>query len=85
MLSYLITVFSNPGFPKRSLQDKNANLEKGANLQCCKKCKFNYEVGEGTTHCYECQVCIIGNLLYFNLFSLIYYNNILFIFYFSRL
>jgi hypothetical protein len=66
LLSYFITVLSNPGFPKRSLQDKNANLEKGANLQYCKKCRFNYEIGEGTTHCYECQVCITGNFILFN-------------------
>lgn len=66
LVFYFITVFSNPGFPKRALQNKNANLERGenSNLQYCKKCRFTYEIGEGTTHCYECQVCITGNFLF---------------------
>jgi len=73
---YFMTVLSNPGFPKRSLQDKNANLEKGNNLQQCKKCKFYYEIGDGTTHCYECQVCITGIFcFYFFLFSFLGYDH----------
>ena len=60
LVSYFVTVLSNPGFPKRSIQNPNENLEKGNNLKQCKKCNFYYEIGDGTSHCYECEVCISG-------------------------
>ena len=66
IISYLITVFANPGFPKRLNESEINNIEQGKPLQQCKKCMFIIEPGQGTFHCYECDVCIAGKYLFSN-------------------
>ena len=61
LISYLITVFSNPGFPKKLEQNEiNSFIEKGKKIQLCKKCESYIEPGHGTYHCFECDICIVG-------------------------
>jgi len=60
IISYLITVFANPGFPKKLEEAEINSIEKGKGMQYCKRCGFFIQPGEGTFHCFECDVCIIG-------------------------
>jgi len=60
IISYIITAFSNPGFPKRFNESELNSMERGKTLHICKKCCFYIEPGQGTFHCFECDVCIIG-------------------------
>ena len=58
--SYLITSFSNPGFPKSSYETE-INESDERNLRQCKDCKLWINTEERTYHCYECEICIEGN------------------------
>lgn len=69
--SYIICAFSNPGFPKRlSEAELNNYAEQGKQVHQCKKCFFYSEKGQGTCHCFECDVCVVGIKTFF------YYENI---------
>lgn len=63
LISYLITVFANPGFPKKLEETEINAIEKGKGMQYCKRCGFFIFPGEGTFHCFECDVCIVGKNL----------------------
>lgn len=67
IISYLITVFANPGFPKKLNETEINSIEKGKGMQYCKRCGFVIKPGEGTFHCFECDVCIVGKKCYLSL------------------
>ena len=60
IISYLITAFANPGFPKKLEETEINAIECGKGMQYCKRCGFFVKPGEGTFHCFECDVCIVG-------------------------
>ena len=56
---YLITSFSNPGFPKASYEIEAYGTEE-RNFRQCKDCKIWINTEERTFHCYYCGICIEG-------------------------
>ena len=57
--SYIITSFSNPGFPKPSYEAEAYESE-DRNLRQCKDCKLWIKTEERTFHCHDCGICIEG-------------------------
>jgi hypothetical protein len=70
--AYVYTAMANPGIPKSEYETINYG-ETGKNFRRCKDCKLLVNTEEKTYHCYECEICIEGNIY------IIKYNIIVFI------
>ena len=60
---HLITSLINPGLPTSDYFLENFNIaeSKSENYVICKKCKVIMDLDQGTEHCVDCDICVMGN------------------------
>ena len=60
---HLITSLINPGLPTKDYFLENFNMaeSKSENYVICKKCKVIMDLDQGTEHCVDCDICVMGN------------------------
>ena len=63
IIIHLITSFINPGIPPKEYFLENFNMSQSniQNYVVCKKCKIIMDLDKGTEHCFDCDICILGN------------------------
>lgn len=71
-ISHLTTSLINPGIPSRHnylpeyIKENKIDLnKKNPDLQICRLCNIIVHKYDNVSHCEECDLCIIGNILVF--------------------
>ena len=62
-VTYSLTCLMNPGIitPDYYLENYKADKMNIQNYRICKKCNAVMDLDKGVEHCYDCDVCIMGN------------------------
>ena len=60
---YLLTSILNPGTPEKKYFLENFDMEKNdlKNYRICGNCKLIMDLDKETEHCYDCNICVMGN------------------------
>ena len=63
IIIHLTTSLINPGLPPKKyfLENFSMNDSEIRNYVICRKCKIVMDLDKGTEHCYDCDICIMGN------------------------
>jgi hypothetical protein len=63
IITHLLLSFMDPGLPYKMYFVENFNVGNPSikNFVICKKCKIVMDLDQGTEHCTECDICIMGN------------------------
>lgn len=62
-ITYSLTCLMDPGIitPDYYLENYEANKINIQNYKICNKCNAIMDLDKGVEHCYDCDICIIGN------------------------
>ena len=63
VITYTLTCIMDPGVIPPDYYLENYDVEKTRieNYRICKKCNAVIDIDKGVEHCYDCDICIIGN------------------------
>ena len=63
IIVHLLVSFMNPGLPYKMYFVENFNVGNPnvKNFVICKKCKIIMDLDQGTEHCIDCDICIMGS------------------------
>ena len=63
VITYTLTFIMDPGVIPPDYYLENYDVEKTRiqNYRICKKCNAVRDLDKGVEHCYDCDICIIGN------------------------
>lgn len=63
----MATFLVNPGIPSRELWLENFKGEDISDYRICNICKIVMRAEDETEHCEECNICVVGKILYYYL------------------
>jgi hypothetical protein len=58
--SYSYTFLRNPGLPKKNMNINLNHITGKDGIKICELCHYIIDLTDNTTHCEECNVCIVG-------------------------